>query len=290
MLHLCPHPTFVSTCYIYVFHVTSVLVCYICVSTCNVFQVTSVSTFYVCVHMLYLCVPCYICTGLLYLCVHMLYVPCYICVHILRLCPHVISMCFMLHLCLHDVFVCPHVMCSMLHLCPHPTFVSTCYIYVFHVTSVSTCCMCVHVCLVGVSTCYICVFLVSVSPRFTSVTAYYVFHISVLSHVLSVRSHITNLCSHLIFVCSHVSLSKSLFSNTSLYGCLLLILSCKLHFHSYRSAVTEAETIKCCCTLLSFSLYLYVDTGNYCNHYRISHFSALAGKYSHILGFSNQQD
>jgi len=28
----------------------------------------------------------------------------------------------------------------------------------------------------------------------------------------------------------------------------------------------------------------------YYHHHRISHFSALAGKYSHILGCSNQQD
>ena len=41
-------------------------------------------------------------------------------------------------------------------------------------------------------------------------------------------------------------------------------------------------------------LFFYVSTYYYyyyhLHHHRISHFSALVGKYSHILGFSNQQD
>jgi len=44
-----------------------------------------------------------------------------------------------------------------------------------------------------------------------------------------------------------------------------------------------------CFHLAHISLLLCIVIINY-YYYRISHFSALAGKYSHILGCSNQQD
>ena len=39
-----------------------------------------------------------------------------------------------------------------------------------------------------------------------------------------------------------------------------------------------------------WGLYYYYYYHHHHHYHRISHFSALAGKYSHILGCSNQQD
>jgi hypothetical protein len=42
--------------------------------------------------------------------------------------------------------------------------------------------------------------------------------------------------------------------------------------------------------IVIYLYYYYYYYYYYHHHHRISHFSALAGKYSPILGFSNQQD
>jgi hypothetical protein len=42
--------------------------------------------------------------------------------------------------------------------------------------------------------------------------------------------------------------------------------------------------------IVSIVVIYYYYSHHHHHHHRVSHFSALAGKYSPILGFSNQQD
>ena len=55
------------------------------------------------------------------------------------------------------------------------------------------------------------------------------------------------------------------------------------------SGITFVFTFHMRCISIVRSLYCYYHQHHH-HHHRISHFSALAGKYSPILGCSNQQD
>jgi len=117
---------------------------------------------------------------------------------------------------------------------------------------------------------------IPVAPIITDIIVHFRFHIHCISthKLLYFKFFSSSFCTTFLSASIATSISVLVFSF------LFLIIISGLFAVTSLSVYTAWFYYYCCCRH-----YYY-----YCYHHQISHFSALAGKYSPILGCSNQQD